>query len=71
MAAKWPEIVAKCSCGEVLVREGSNTHWTRSEAVIGAASKLANLKNNLCPGCGGDASVPMGSFYHPRYLQKI
>lgn len=64
-------IIGQCTCGEVLIKDypDSSPYWDKSQD----STKRANLmypKKVLCPGCGGDPSIPMGGFYHPRYHQQ-
>ncbi|MFA5777246.1 MAG: hypothetical protein WC906_02300 [Parcubacteria group bacterium] len=70
MSAKWPEFLARCKCGEILVNEGGFSSWIKSESVLKAVSSK-DMPSGLCPGCGGDPNIPVGAFLHPRFYQEV
>lgn len=64
---------AKCGCGEVLYSQTGkreDASWTKSILIISALD-TSSLDEKDCPGCGGDASVPIGEYMHPRFLQSV
>jgi hypothetical protein len=63
------KILAKCSCGEILIQEFQNIFWTLLPCLV-EKSRSMELEEVLCPNCGGDPSIKIGSFYHKRYYQN-